>query len=283
MVNALTIDVEDYFHVSAFESCIRREDWNSMPVRVDRNTVRVLDMLDEYGLKATFFVLGWVAMRYPYLVRIMAARGHEVGCHGYNHRRITTMSRQEFAQDIDRSRKLLQDISGQPVHGYRAPSYTITKRTMWALDALIEAGFNYDSSIFPIHHDIYGMPGAKRFLHHQERNNGSIPEFPPTTLGISLLGKKLNIPVAGGGYLRLMPARWISSIYSRLNRQGNSCMLYFHPWEIDPEQPRVKAPLKSRLRHYLNLKGTENKLKYLFGRHSFAPMHQVIEENMRHA
>ncbi len=277
MRNALTIDVEDYFHVSAFESSIQRKQWENLPQRALSNTLRVLDILNYWGLRGTFFILGWIAERHPALIKRIASTGHEVACHGYAHQRITTMTPRAFEQDIDRARKLLQDISGQPVYGYRAPSYTITGKTMWALDKLIDAGFTYDTSIFPIHHDIYGMPGAKRFPHVITRPEGSILEFPPTTLSLRMLGKRFNLPVAGGGYLRLLPASWVSAAFRRINREGNPCMLYFHPWEIDPHQPRVKASFKSRFRHYLNLETTEAKLRVLFSQHRFASMHAVLQ------
>ncbi len=276
MRNALTIDVEDYFHVSAFEKFICRSQWENLPQRALRNTCRVLDILDYWGLRGTFFILGWIARRHPSLIRRIAASGHEVACHGYFHQRITNMSPKTFRRDVTRARALLQDISGQSVDGYRAPSYTITGNTLWALDVLIETGFAYDSSIFPIRHDLYGMPGARRFPHRIAREGGSIMEFPPTTVSVGIAGKRVNLPVAGGGYLRLLPAKWVSAAFSRLNREGRPCMLYFHPWEIDPDQPRIKAALKSRLRHYLNLDTTEAKLRHLFSQHSFACMNTVL-------
>lgn len=282
-VIALTVDVEDYFQVSAFESSVKRSQWDAIPHRVVRNTEKVLDLFSELSLRATFFVLGWVVERYPALVRRMADEGHEVACHGHEHARITTLTPTAFRKDIERSRKLLQDVSGQRVDGYRAPSYTITRRTLWALDALIDAGFRYDSSIFPIHHDVYGMPGAKRFPYRIVRKKGTIMEFPPSTLAFSLLGKRVVIPFSGGGYLRLLPVSWVSAAFDNLCRQGRPCVLYFHPWEIDPDQPRVNnAPLKSRFRHYLNLSGTEKKLRCLFADHRFAPMSTVLNEVFPH-
>lgn len=276
MRNALTIDVEDYFHVSAFERCVDPGQWDALPQRALRNTNHVLDLLDRWGLRATFFTLGWVARRHPELVRRMASAGHEVACHGYSHRRITTMTPKAFRDDVHRSRLLLQDLAGQPVHGYRAPSYTITQDTIWALDVLIEEGFIYDSSIFPINHDIYGMPGSQRFPHTITRDSGLIQEFPPTTYQVEMFGRRVNLPVAGGGYLRLLPARWVSNAFRRLNDSGKPCVLYFHPWEIDPAQPRIKASLKSRLRHYLNLATTESKLRHLFSTHRFSTMSSVL-------
>lgn len=275
---ALTVDVEDYFQVSAFESCVKRSEWDNFPHRVVRNTEKVLDIFCELSLSSTFFVLGWVAERYPGLVRRMADEGHEVACHGYDHTRITAMTPEEFQKDIERARKLLQDISGQSVDGYRAPSYTITEQTLWALDLLIDSGFSYDSSIFPIHHDTYGIPGARRFPYRIARSKGSIREFPPSTLAFSLLGKQLALPFSGGGYLRLLPVSCLFAAFRKLRKEGRPCALYFHPWELDPGQPRVKAPLKSCLRHYLNLRGTEKKLRRLFAMFSFAPMATVLNE-----
>ncbi len=280
---ALTVDVEDYFQVSAFEDSIKPTTWDNLPHRVEDNTNKILDVFDEFSLKATFFVLGWVAQRYPQLVKRISESGHEVCCHGYNHQRITTLSQESFKEDITSSRKLLQDISGQEVNGYRAPSYTITKQTIWALDELIDAGFTYDSSIFPIHHDLYGMPDAKRFPHSIDCKNGKIKEFPPSTVEYSLLGKRVTLPFSGGGYLRLLPAPLISNAYKSLENKGQPSTLYFHPWEIDPMQPRMKGPLKSRFRHYVNLSKTENKLRYLFKRHSFAPMGKVLNEVLPNA
>ena len=280
MVNALTVDVEDYFHVSAFEGCIRRAEWPQMPRRVRRNTEKIFEILSEFGLHATFFVLGVVAEEFPDLVRRMVEEGHEVACHGYGHQRITSITPEAFAEDIDRARKLLQDISGQEVKGFRAPSYSITRQSLWALDLLIEAGFSYDSSIFPIHHDVYGIPDAPRHPHRIDREGGAIWEFPPTTLPLGMMGMRVNVPVSGGGYLRLLPATCISAAFRSLNRRGDACMLYFHPWEIDPGQPKIKAPVKSRFRHYINLSRTEEKLRHLFKRHLFAPMGIVLEREV---
>ncbi len=275
---ALTVDVEDYFQVSAFENSINRSSWDSLPHRVSNNTNKILDIFGELSLKSTFFVLGWVAERYPDIVKRMSNEGHEVCCHGYGHERITTLTPEIFLDDITRSRKLLQDISGQSVDGYRAPSYTITNQTLWALDALIEAGFSYDSSIFPIHHDVYGIPGAQRFPHIIEREKGTLKEFPPSTIEFSLLGKNMTLPFSGGGYLRLLPVSLMSKAYNHLEKAGHPSTLYFHPWEIDPDQPRMQGSLKSKFRHYINLATTESKLRYLFARHSFAPMSVVLKE-----
>ncbi len=283
MAIALTVDVEDYFQVSAFEGSIERNSWDSRPHRVAQNTHRILDIFAEKSLKATFFVLGWVAERYPDTIKRMVQEGHEVCCHGYGHARITTMTPQEFSADITRARGLLQDISGQEVPGYRAPSYSITKQSLWALDALIDAGFSYDSSIFPIHHDVYGIPDAQRFPHILHREKGHLKEFPPSTLAFSCCGKNISFPFSGGGYLRLLPAALLSAAFTSLEKSGHAATLYFHPWEIDPQQPRMQGPLKSRFRHYVNLSRTEKKLNYLFERHSFAPMGTVLSEVLPHA
>lgn len=280
MLNAVSIDVEDYFHVTAFERYIPAADWNLYPVRVVNNTLRILDLLDEFAVKATFFVLGWVAHRYPGLVHEINRRGHEIACHGFAHRRIYTLSPLEFRNDVRKSKDVIENICGKRVLGYRAPSYSIVKQSLWALDILIEEGFAYDSSIFPIVHDIYGMPGAKRFPHVIERPSGTIQEFPLSTVTFRVANRTITIPVAGGGYLRLFPVRLIERSLSRINsRERQPVVLYVHPWEIDPGQPRIKAGIKSRFRHYINLDKTESKLRYLLARMRFAPLGDVLSVN----
>lgn len=278
MLNALTIDVEDYFQVTAFERHVRRDQWDNCELRVAKNTQRILEMLDEYGVKATFFVLGWVAEREPALVNTIAAHGHEIACHGYGHELIYRIGPERFREDVRKSKALLEDICGERVLGYRAPSYSITKKSLWALDILIEEGFSYDSSIFPVYHDNYGIPDADRFPHEIKRVSGTIREFPLTTLPINIFGKEYRLPIAGGGYLRLFPSRLLQKGIKRINeREKKPAVLYFHPWEIDPGQPRISAGLKSRFRHYLNLHKTEEKLKHLFGTTKFAPMRKVLD------
>jgi len=279
MRNALTIDVEDYFHVTAFEKCIARESWKTCTPRVEENTRATLDLLDEFSLKGTFFVLGWVAECFPKLVREICDRGHELACHGYGHQLIYAIGPDSFREDIRKSKTLLEDLGGRAVLGYRAPSYSITSKSMWALDILIEAGFTYDSSIFPVHHDIYGMPDAPRFPHTIHRDRGSIQEFPLTTLPIKVLGKEFRLPVAGGGYLRLLPVALLKHALIKINRQEKQpVVLYFHPWEIDPDQPKVPgAPLKSRFRHYVNLHKTRDKLRTLFAALPFGTMARCLE------
>lgn len=277
--NALTVDVEDYFHVSAFEGVVRPGQWSGFECRVEANTRKVLGLFKEYGLTATFFVLGWVARRHPGLVRDIAAAGHEVACHGFGHKRIRFQTPRSFRRDVAASKALLEDLTGRPVLGYRAPSYSITPETAWALDALIEEGFAYDSSIFPIVHDLYGFPGASPHPHRIRRASGEILEFPPTTLRLRFFGRSLALPIAGGGYLRLFPAWFLRWGLGRVNRrEGQPGVLYFHPWEIDPDQPRIPARLKSRVRHYLNLRKTEARLRALLPDLRFGPMGRLLAD-----
>ena len=273
MKNALTIDVEDYYHVSAFESVIPVDAWEGYESRVERNTMRFLEIFDAHGVKATFFVLGWVAERHPELVRTLAAQGHEVASHGYSHRRIYTQTPEVFRAETRRSKQLLEDCIGRPIRGYRAATYSITRQNLWALDILEEAGFAYDSSIFPIHHDLYGIPDYPRFCHRLE-THPSLVEFPLSTLRF---GTK-TLPIAGGGYFRLFPYAVTRCGIGRLNRREHQpAVVYLHPWEIDPGQPRIAASRLSRFRHYLNLDRTEVKLHRLLQDFAFAPMAEVLQ------
>lgn len=277
MLNALTVDVEDYFQVSAFERYVDRSKWDDYPLRVEGNTRRVLELFDSFNVKGTFFILGWVAERCPLLVREIQERGHEIACHGYGHELVYAIGPERFRADVRRAKALLEDICGVKVCGYRAPSYSITARSLWALDILIEEGFAFDSSVFPIHHDIYGLPGAPRFPHVIERDSGSIKEFPLTTYPLRLGKKQYLLPIAGGGYLRLLPAELLRTCVAAVNeKEEKPAVLYFHPWEIDPEQPRIRAGLKSTFRHYLNLHKTEGKLKHLLARLEFGTMSEVL-------
>lgn len=279
MINALTIDVEDYFQVNAFAGHIRFDEWDSYPLRVGDNTRRILDILEEFNIKATFFILGWVAERLPQMILDIHARGHEIGCHGYGHQLIYAIGPDAFRMDVQRSKEILESLIGEAVNGYRAPSYSITKQSIWALDILIEAGFTYDSSIFPVYHDVYGMPDAPRFPYVINRQTGSIREFPLTTYPARLGAKEYRLPIAGGGYLRLLPAELLRRGINSINvQEGQPAVLYFHPWEIDPEQPRIKAGLKSCFRHYLNLNKTEAKLRYLFKNIKFSTMADVLHK-----
>jgi polysaccharide deacetylase family protein (PEP-CTERM system associated) len=276
IVNALTVDVEEHFQVSAFAGVIRREDWESIPSRVDANVDRLLALFDDRGVKGTFFVLGWVAERRPALVRRIADHGHEIAAHGYSHRLVYDQEPSEFRDETLLSRRILQEASGQPVAGYRAASFSIGRRSLWALDTLAEAGFSYDSSVFPVVHDRYGMPGAPRRIHRLATPGGAtLVEVPPTTLGCG----KATLPIGGGGYLRIYPAMFTRWAIARLNRHERMpAVVYVHPWEVDPDQPRVAAPLKSRFRHYWGLGTTMGKLRDLLTRYRFGPVRQVLEE-----
>lgn len=269
MYNALTIDVEDYYMVSAFADVVKFEDWPKHESRIEANTRKILEILEGYNTKVTFFVLGWVAEHYPELVKEINSKGHEVACHGYNHRLIYDLTPDEFREDIHRSKSLLEDITGVSVTGFRAASYSIIKRTLWSLDILIKEGFRYDSSIFPIYHDRYGMPDSDRFPHEIIRSNGKIWEFPPSTY--QLLGN--NFPVAGGGYFRLLPS-WITrSAIRRINNlEKRPVIFYLHPWEVDSDQPRLNGRLLSKFRHYINLNSTVPKLISLLKEFKFKPI-----------
>jgi polysaccharide deacetylase family protein (PEP-CTERM system associated) len=276
IINALTIDVEDYFQVSAFERHVKRDEWDMYPLRVGENTRRILDMLEEFGVKATFFTLGWVAEREPGLIREIGRRGHEVACHGFGHELIYRIGPERFREDVRRAKRILEDICGEGVTGYRAPSYSIIQSSLWALDILVEEGFRYDSSIFPVYHDIYGMPRAPRFPHTIETGAGAIGEFPLSTFPLSIGKWRYNMPIAGGGYLRLLPVSAVGRAIRYINtREKQPAIIYFHPWEIDPGQPRIKASLKSRFRHYLNLGRMEAKIRYLLKNFHFSPMRDV--------
>lgn len=258
--NAMTIDVEDYFQVSAFAPVISRDSWPERECRVEQNVARILDMLERRGVHATFFTLGWIAERYPAMVRRIVAGGHELASHGYGHLRASDQSRAEFTDDITRSKAILEDIGGQAVLGYRAPSFSIGTANLWALDALHEAGYRYSSSIYPIQHDHYGMPDAPRFAFYPNGPDGLL-EIPITT--VEVMARKL--PAGGGGYFRLLPyalSRWMMERVNQVDQQ--SAIFYFHPWEIDPGQPRPEgASLKSRFRHYVNLERMEGRIEQL--------------------
>ena len=256
--NALTIDVEDYFQVSAFAPYIARHEWDTRECRIERNVGRILDLLDQGGAKATFFTLGWIAERYPQLVREIVARGHELASHGYGHERASDLAEPAFFADIDRAKKLLEDLGQVPVQGYRAPSFSIGLGNLWAFDSLTRAGYRYSSSVYPIHHDHYGMPDSPRFAY---RINEQLLEIPVTTLRVM----NRNLPSSGGGYFRLLPyalSRWM---LRRVNAgDQEAAVFYFHPWEIDVAQPRVAGiDMKTRFRHYVNIARMERRLEEL--------------------
>jgi polysaccharide deacetylase family protein (PEP-CTERM system associated) len=276
MRNALTIDVEDYYHVAVFEPVIRFEEWDRYESRVERNVHRLLDLLDAYQTKATFFVLGWVGERYPYLVRAIWGRGHEVASHGYAHRLIYTQTSEQFRQETRRSKQILEDAIGHSIIGYRAASYSITNESLWSLAILQEEGFEYDSSIFPIHHDRYGISGYSRFCHRiNDLPGAGLVEFPPSTLRLA----GVNIPIAGGGYFRIYPyalTRW--GIKALNEKEQHPAMVYLHPWEIDPEQPRVRVKALSRFRQYFHLEKTERRLIRLLQDFMFGTMSSVLKD-----
>ena len=258
--NAMTIDVEDYFQVSAFAPHIARDSWPTRECRVEANIDRILRILADGNVKATFFTLGWIAERYPAMVRRIVAGGHELASHGYGHLRASDQDLAEFTDDVTRSKALLENIGGQVVTGYRAPSFSIGTRNLWALDTLLQAGYRYSSSIYPIQHDHYGMPDAPRFAFYPNGKNGLL-EVPITT--VRLLDR--NLPAGGGGYFRLLPyavSHWLMRRVNRDDRQP--AIFYFHPWEIDPGQPRQSGiDMKTRFRHYVNLNRMENRIKAL--------------------
>jgi polysaccharide deacetylase family protein (PEP-CTERM system associated) len=271
IVNALTIDVEDYFQVSAFAPYIARSEWDDRACRVERNVERILFLLDECRAKATFFVLGWIAERHPSLPRRIVDGGHELASHGHGHQRAGELGEESFFADVDASKKRLEDLTGQRVKGYRAPSFSIGEKTPWAFDCLERAGYLYSSSVYPIRHDHYGMPDAPRFAY---RAAGGLLEIPPATARLF----SRNWPAGGGGYFRLLPygaSRWL---LERINRRdGQPAVFYFHPWEIDHEQPRIPGiDLKTRFRHYLNLRRTEERLRRLLGDFSWGRMDAIF-------
>jgi polysaccharide deacetylase family protein (PEP-CTERM system associated) len=272
-VNALTVDVEEYFQVEAFADVIERKNWDQWESRVEANTHRLLELFAHHNARGTFFILGWIAQRYPGLVREVARAGHEIACHGFAHQLIRTQDATDFQADVHRAKALLEDVTGEAVLGYRAPTYSITKQTLWALDVLIEEGFVYDSSIFPVHHDRYGIAGAERFPHVIRRPAGEIIEFPPST--VRLAGQ--NLPIAGGGYFRLLPYPVFRWGIRRINfRERLPAIFMVHTWEIDPEQPVLPGtPLNVR-RHRINLDQTEMRLNRLLYDFRYAPVHEVL-------
>lgn len=271
IINAMSVDVEDYFQVSAFESVIDRADWDRLECRVESNTRNAMALFAEADVKATFFVLGWVADRYPGLVREIVDNGHELASHGYSHRRITMLDRERFRDEIKTSKKILEDIGSVEVKGYRAPSYSIVESTLWAHEILLEEGYLYSSSVYPIKHDLYGIPDAPRFRYE-------VPELGLTEIPVStttIYGQ--NVPCGGGGYFRLFPypvSRWAIERVNRIERQP--CNFYFHPWELDPEQPRQKqVSIKTNFRHYLNLKRMKPRLQSLLKDFEWGTMAEV--------
>jgi len=274
MTNALSFDVEEYFHAEAFAQVVRREQWVELESRVVAVTERLLDTLDEAATAATFFVLGWVAERHAGLVRKIAERGHEVACHGYGHQMITKLTRSEFAEDVKRAKATIEDAAGTPTIGYRAPTFSVVRETLWSLDVLSEAGFQYDSSIFPILHDRYGIPDAPRFPHRRRGESGAeLVEFPLSTLSVG----RWRFPVAGGGYFRLYPYGLTRRAVRHINeKEGQPAMVYLHPWEFDAGQPRLPLGRISRFRHSVNTGQTESRLRRLLRDFRFAPVQTAL-------
>jgi polysaccharide deacetylase family protein (PEP-CTERM system associated) len=273
VVNAMSVDVEDYFHVSVFDGMVPRSQWDALESRVVRNTERLLDIFDEYKVHSTFFVLGWVGERHPQLVKIIARRGHEIASHGYAHRLVYDQTPAAFRDDVRHAKAVLEDAAGRRVAGYRAPSYSITPRSLWALDILIEEGYTYDSSIFPIRHDRYGIPVSDRRPYRIDRAQGSLIEVPASAARLG----PLNVPVAGGGYFRILPYWWTRWGMSRVNdSEHRPAVFYLHPWEIDPLQPRLQAGRLSRFRHYRNLESTEARLRRLLQDFRFDTMQTLV-------
>ena len=271
-LNAMTVDVEDYFQVQAFAGCVRRDDWESLPCHVEANTDKILDQFARTGTHATFFTLGWVAERYPALVRRIVAAGHELASHGYGHQLVHELSQAEFRSDLLRAKKALEDIGGVHVQGYRAPTFSIGPRNAWAFDILAETGHRYSSSVYPVRHDLYGVPDAPRFPH--TTGLGSLLEIPMTTLRVG----RRNIPIAGGGYFRLMPYTIYKAALRRFNAtEGKPSVFYFHPWEIDTKQPRVAgAGRLAKFRHYVNIGAVPGRLDNLLRDFRWARMDQVF-------
>lgn len=281
MLNVLSVDVEDYFHVEAFAAHIRYEQWDSFTPRVERNIKRILEIFARHDAKATFFTLGWVAHRFPRLVQEIASAGHEVGSHGYRHRRLQILTPDEFRQDIRDATAVLTDQGQRPIQCYRAPSFSVVRSTMWAFDILGEEGISLDSSIFPVRHDLYGFPEAKRFPSWYVSKSGhSVFEFPPSTIRCG----SYNIGVAGGGYLRLIPYGVTHWAIRHINEvQQEPAMVYFHPWEIDPDQPQIRAGRRSILRHYTNLSTMEGKIERLLQDFRFGSLSEVCRHHRAYA
>jgi len=266
VVNALTIDVEDYFQASVFDMAVPRTQWDQLESRVCANTDRLLSILDRAQVRATFFVLGWVADRFPALVGRIASLGHEIASHGYGHRLVYDGTPDEFRADLRRAKRAIEAAAGAPVLGYRAPSYSVTARSLWALDVLIDEGYQYDASIFPIHHDRYGIASAPRHPYWVNRPHGTLWEIPGSTVRMA----GINLPVAGGAYFRLLPYAWTRWGIERVNRlEGQPVVFYLHPWELDPGQPRIPLSKLGRLRHYTNLDRTEARLERLLSEFRF--------------
>lgn len=274
LLNAISVDVEDYFHASAFDRVVPRASWDDYESRVVPNTQRLLDLFDERRVKGTFFVLGWVAKKFPSLVQAIASRGHELASHGFHHQLVYMLTPAQFRDDVRRAKGVIEQAAGVRVRGYRAPSFSIVKSSLWALDVLIEEGHTYDASIFPIHHDRYGIADAPRLAHVIQRPAGSIVELPASTVRIG----GSNYPIAGGGYFRLFPYAATKWGIARVNaRDGEPVVLYIHPWEVDPDQPKLEASRAAQLRHRVGMHTTLDKLRQVTADFAFGPISDVLD------
>jgi polysaccharide deacetylase family protein (PEP-CTERM system associated) len=277
VVNAMTVDVEDYFQASAFDRFVSRTTWFERESRVVANTHRLLEFFHRRSVHATFFILGWVAERFPSLVREIASCGHELASHGFHHQLVYTLTPEQFREDVRRAKAVIEDAGGAQVRGYRAPSFSIVRSSLWALDVLIETGHSYDASVFPIHHDRYGIPDAPRRAHVIERAAGSIVEVPASTVRVA----GTNVPIAGGGYFRVFPYAFTKWGIRRANAAGESAIFYIHPWEIDPHQPRLPVGRLTALRHYSNLDDTLNRMDRLIRDFAFDTVSATLEAQVR--
>jgi polysaccharide deacetylase family protein (PEP-CTERM system associated) len=275
--HALTVDVEDYFHATAMDRCVRREDWPALTSRVERNTRRVLELLARTNTRATFFVLGWVAEHHPQIVQAIYQSGHEIGSHSYWHRLVYSQTPEEFRTDLRRSREILESITGERITAYRAPTFSITAKSLWALNILAEEGFTLDASIFPIRHDRYGIPDSPRHIHQRSTAAGSLWEFPPTVARVG----GIRLPVGGGGYFRLFPSGLTRSLWRRCERESDApLMFYFHPWEIDDDLPRVPGMgYVNRWRHHVNVHTTQRKLEVMLQEFRFGAIGDVLRSD----
>lgn len=274
MKNILTVDVEEHFQVEAFQHVISPESWETRQSRLTMNMIRLLDIFDQYRARATFFVLGWIAERYPHLIAMIRSRGHELASHGYGHKSIKRMTPEEFREDVSRSLAAIELAAGVKVTGYRAPTFSAERNKKWIWDTLLDLGIEYDSSIYPVKHDLYGEPSAPRYPYYMSVGDRVLFEIPPTT--VRFLGKSL--PACGGGSLRLFPYWYTRRAIAAYNSNGYAAVIYMHPWEIDPAQPREQVGAKGRLRHYTNLRRMETKLRRMLSEHEFGSISDVYPD-----
>ena len=274
MIHSISFDIEEHFQVAAFDCPARRRHWDVLQSRVESSTETILSLLESVNVKATMFILGWVAKRHGEMVKRIANAGHEIACHGYSHELISVQTQAKFREDIRNAKRILEDLTGQSVLGYRAPTFSITKETKWALPILVEEGFRYDSSIVPAVHDSYGIPDANPFIHAIDTDAGSIWEVPPSTC--EAIG--MRVPVGGGGYFRLFPYPVLRWMLKKVETAGQPLVMYLHPWELDPNQPKMNGSMLSRFRHYINLHRTQERLSQLLQDFSFGPIRNLIPQ-----